>query len=181
MQFFAKITDLPEEKVAPLCEALANLGGDEASASAMEDLIAESGVVLFTAQLAISVDRLVREFGGSLDLDSMTQTVAVPFTAGEDCIPKSFRASTMISRLLGEEKGDIPTSAVYDLIDIITSVDVPEEPSEAMGIADALARAVLGITQAVPEEFRKLSGIEAFKAAYLASVEARNEAATADL
>lgn len=176
MQFYCK-ANVSEDVVDKVCEGLSTLYGDEASAQAAKSLLTESGVVLFTAQHAIAVERLLRDLGAELDLETLTPTVAVPYTEGEQALPKSFRASTMIARLLGEEQGDIPTTAVYDLIDIITAVDVPEDKEEAQTIADALARAVCGVTQAVPDEIRQLSGIEAFRAAYLASVEARNKAA----
>jgi hypothetical protein len=176
MQFYCK-ANVSDDKVDQVCEALANLYGDEASPEAAKSLLAQSGVVLFTAQQAIAVDRLLRELGSELELETLTPTVAVPYTEGEQALPKSFRASTMITRLLGEEVGDIPTTAVYDLIDIITAVDVPEDELEAQTIADALARAVCGVTQAVPDKLKALSGLEAFRSAYLASCDARNKAA----
>ena len=72
----------------------------------------------------------------------------------------------MIARLQGEEQGDIPTSATYDVVDLLTSMEEPQSPEEVALIGEVLARAILGLTAGIPDGIQQEAGLVEFRSSY---------------
>ncbi len=168
MQVFATLSnrDYKAEDLDKASEAVATLFGDGASATAIRDILVASKIVM-PAHLTLEVRGCLAEHG--IDLDpGLEPTVGIPGSELELALPMSYRASSIISRLLGEEEGDIPVHAVYDVLDLMSAVDCPASEDEIGVIGEVLARAVLGITGQVPEPIKAQAGLLQYQNAYTA-------------
>ncbi len=166
MQVFAHTTVNENGDLDKAAEAVANLFGDEASSSAIREIL-DAGQIVMPAHLILEV----RDCLAKYDIDvaaPLSPTVGIPGSELELALPKSYRASSIISRLLGEEQGDIPVHAVYDVIDLMSAVDCPTSEEEIAVIGEVLARAVLGVTGQIPEPIQAQAGLVQYQNAYTA-------------
>jgi hypothetical protein len=164
MMFFAPITVEDGADLDAAAAALVEKFDDGVSQEAVRKIL-EAGQVVMPAQMVFEVAETLSpldiEVGGPLNT-----TVAIPGSELEQAVPASYRSSSIISRLLGEEQGEIPTSAVYDLIDLLTAIEVPDSEEETALIGEVLARAVLGVTGEIPEKIQMAAGLLHYRNAY---------------
>lgn len=164
MQVFAPFDAAEGADLDAAAAALVTLFDDEVSQEAVRKIM-DAGQVVMPAQFTMAVYETLLPLGVQLRAPLNT-TVAIPGQELEAALPKSYRMSVLISRLLGEEEGEIPTSAVYDLIDILTAIEVPESDEETALIGEVLARAILGVTAQIPEQIQLGAGLLGYRNAY---------------
>lgn len=157
MIVFAPIVVSPEADLSAAALALADMFGDEASHDAIQKILEAEQVVL-PVQFILEAQKVLRAFAIEIE-GSLVPTVAVPGQELELALPATYRSSTVIERLLGESTGDIPTQAVYSLIDLLTSIEVPDSEEHAALIGEVLCRAVLGVTGDIPEKLQLAAGL----------------------
>ena len=157
MIVFAPITVSTETDLSAASKALADMFGDDAAADAILKVL-EAGQLVTPVQFVLKAQEVLSDYGVSLQGD-LVPTVAIPGQELEGALPLTYRSSTVIERLLGEQEGDIPTAAVYSLIDLLSTVDVPDSEEHTALIGEVLCRAVLGITGDIPEEVQLAAGL----------------------
>tara|TARA_R100000951_G_scaffold114960_1_gene121526 strand:+ start:27033 stop:27587 length:555 start_codon:yes stop_codon:yes gene_type:complete len=164
MQFFSPIEFTEGADLGPVAKAVADTLGDETCEKAVLEVMLASQVVM-PAERILDVQAALATCDVKMP-GPLRIAVAIPGQALELAVPKSYRASTVIARLLGEEQGDIPTSAAYDMVDLLTSIDEPENPEEIALIGEVLARAILGVTAGITKGIQEESGLLQFRNSY---------------
>ena len=170
MQVFANISVSNPDDLDTAVGALVDYYDDSVDAAAVKELL-QAGQVVMPAQFVLEVRDVLAENGVTMSSE-LTPTVGVPGSELELALPEDHRASTMIARLLGEQEGDIPISAVYDLLDLMTAITPPDSKEETEVVGEVLARAVLGVTGQIPLSIRLAAGIVEFQNAYAAKLSA---------
>jgi hypothetical protein len=182
MQFFSPIEAPEGADLEAAASAVVAVLDDEASKDSVLEIL-KAGQVVTPAEYLLKVQVALEGFGIKM-VGPLNGAVAIPGQALEQALPKAYRPSVVISRLLGEESGDVPTSAVYDMVDLLTSIDEPEAPEEVALIGEVLARAVMGVTAGIPDGIQQKAGLIDFRNAYTerlsALIDPDAEAAPAD-
>jgi hypothetical protein len=164
MQFFSPIEFTEGADLAPAAKAVAEALGDESSQEAILEVL-NAGQVVMPAERLLDVQQALSTCDVKM-AGPLRNAVAIPGQPLELAVPKSYRASTVIARLLGEEQGDIPTSATYDVVDLLTSMEEPQSPEEVALIGEVLARAILGLTAGIPDGIQQEAGLVEFRSSY---------------
>lgn len=165
MPLLSQITVPEDADLATTAQKLADLLGDDTSQEAVVKVF-EAGTVVFPADRTLEVRDLLAKDDIQMGTELM-QTVGIPGSELEEALPRSYRTSTAMQRLLGAEEGDLPTSVVYDLIDLIAAKqDTPDSEEETALIGEVLARAVLGVTGNINDAIQLEAGLVHYRNAY---------------
>lgn len=164
MQFFVPIQAQEGSDLERAASAIVNFFDDDVSQEAVLEVL-RAGQVVTPAEFILAIQALLAAY----DIETAgTPSVAcvIPGQTLETALPKTYRPTTVIARLLGEEEGDIPTSAVYDLVDLLNTIEVPESEEEKNLVGEVLARAILGVTSGIPEGIQLPAGLVHYRNAY---------------
>jgi len=164
MQFFSPIELTESASLEGAAAAIVESYDDDVSLEATLEIL-KNGQVVVPAQFVLEIAGVLASHG-ILMTGPLSTAVAIPGQALETALPKDHRTTSVISRLLGEEEGDVPTSAVYDMVDLLTSIDEPEDKEQIALIGEVLARAILGVIAGIPDGIQEQAGLTQFRNSY---------------